>query len=104
MTPRATGSDGTLGSLTASRAPPLAPATDNPKGYWERRETFELNEEIMAALDRPWSDSRPISPETWDRRELDELKERAASLLVDLFEGQKLWGFKDPRTIRVFPF
>jgi len=82
----------------------LGPAPDNPKGYWERRETFELNEEIMAALDRPWSDSRPISPETWDRRELDELKERAASLLVDLFEGQELWGFKDPRTIRVFPF
>ncbi len=58
----------------------------------------------MAVLDRPWSSTRPIPPETWDSRELDGLKERAASLLVDLFRGRRLWGFKDPRTIRLFPF
>jgi hypothetical protein len=82
----------------------LGPEPDNPKGYWEHRETFAINEQVMAVLDRPWWSSRPITPERWQRRDLDELKARAASLLVNLFRGRRLWGFKDPRTIRLFPF
>jgi hypothetical protein len=82
----------------------LGPAPDNPKGYWEHKEIVEVNEALMAALDRHWWNSRPIAAETWQGGEIDELKERAASLLVDLFRGRELWGFKDPRTIRVFPF
>lgn len=58
----------------------------------------------MAAIERPWWSARPISPQRWESRDLDGLKERAASLLVDLFRGRRLWGFKDPRTIRLFPF
>jgi hypothetical protein len=82
----------------------LGPQPDNPKGYWEHAEIFALNEQVMAALDRPWWSGRPIAPETWENRDLDELKARAASVLVELFGGQRLWGFKDPRTIRLFPF
>lgn len=82
----------------------LGPQPDNPKGYWEHRETFAVNEAVMAAIDRPWWSSRPIPPQTWESRDLDGLKERAASLLVDLFRGRRFWGFKDPRTIRLFPF
>jgi hypothetical protein len=82
----------------------LGPAPDNLKGYWEHRAIFELNEEVMAAIDRPWWNSRPIPPGTWEGGELDELKGRAASRLVELFRGRELWGFKDPRTIRLFPF
>ena len=82
----------------------LGPQPDNPKGYWENAETLAINEQVMAALDRPWWSSRPIAPEAWESRDLEALKERAASRLVDLFGGQRLWGFKDPRTIRVFPF
>jgi hypothetical protein len=82
----------------------LGPQPDNPKGYWENWKTFEVNEAVMKAIDRPWWSSRPIPPETWEGRELDELKDRAASVLVELFRGRRLWGFKDPRTIRLFPF
>jgi hypothetical protein len=82
----------------------LGPGPDNPKGYWEHAEIFALNERVMAALDRPWWSSRPIPPQSWDSRDLVELRERGASLLVELFGGHPLWGFKDPRTIRVFPF
>lgn len=56
----------------------LGPAPDNLKGYWEHTDIFQLNEAVMAALDRPWWSSRPIAPETWESRDLDELKEHAA--------------------------
>jgi hypothetical protein len=82
----------------------LGPQPDNPKGYWEQWRILEVNEAVMAAIDRPWSSPRPIPPETWEGHGLDELKDRAASVLVDLFRGRPLWGFKDPRTIRLFPF
>lgn len=82
----------------------LGPQPDNPKGYWEHWSILEVNEAVMAAIDRPWSSRRPISPETWEGHDLDELRDRAASALVDLFRGRALWGFKDPRTIRLFPF
>jgi hypothetical protein len=84
--------------------PLLGPQPDNPKGYWEHWRILELNEAVMAAIDRPWSSSRPIPPETWEDHDLGELKDRAAAVLVDLFRGRPLWGFKDPRTIRLFPF
>lgn len=82
----------------------LGPAPDNPKGYWEHAEILKLNEDVMAALERPWSDARPIAREAWKGSDLDTLKKRGASLLVELFGGRELWGFKDPRTIRLFPF
>jgi hypothetical protein len=82
----------------------LGPQPDNPKGYWEHTKIFEVNEAVMEAIDRPWWSSRPIPPQTWESRDLDGLRDRAASLLVDLFRGRPLWGFKDPRTIRLFPF
>jgi hypothetical protein len=82
----------------------LGPQPDNPKGYWEHWRILGVNEAVMAAIDRPWSSSRPIPPATWEGDDLDELKDRAASVLVDLFRGRPLWGFKDPRTIRLFPF
>lgn len=80
------------------------PVPDNPKGYWEHREILALNERVMAALGSPSTSSRSIAPGSWEGGELDELKARAASLLADLFRGQQLWGFKDPRTTRLFPF
>lgn len=82
----------------------LGPEPDNPKGYWEHKETFAINEQVMAAIDRPWWNSRPIALEAWDSPDVEGLKERAASVLLNVFRGQPLWGFKDPRTIRVFPF
>ncbi len=82
----------------------LGPQPDNPKGYWEHAEILAVNEQVMAALDRPWWNSEPIAPEKWESAELDELQGRAASRLVDLFRGRQRWGFKDPRTIRLFPF
>jgi hypothetical protein len=82
----------------------LGPGPDNPKGYWEHKDIFELNEQVMAALDHPWWNRHPIARETLESRKLDELKERATSLLSDLYGARQLWGFKDPRTIRLFPF
>jgi len=80
----------------------LGPAPDNLKGYWEHAEILALNEQVMAALDLPWWSSRPIAPEAWESGDLDELKERAGAVLVELFGAQRLWGFKDPRTIPSF--
>jgi len=62
------------------------------------------NEHVLAALGSRSTSSRPIAPGSWEHGELDELKALAASLLADVFRGEQLWGFKDPRTTRLFPF
>jgi hypothetical protein len=83
----------------------LAPGEgDNARGYWEPRWMIELNDEILARLGSVWW--RPLNVEAgWERSsELDELRERARSLLAEKFGTAPLWGWKDPRTTVTLPF
>jgi hypothetical protein len=82
----------------------LDPEPDNPTGYWELKEILGLNERVMEAIGSPWWSSRQINEDIWESDVLDQQKKRAASLLAEVFRGRPLWGFKDPRTIRLFPF
>jgi hypothetical protein len=83
----------------------LPPAdADNPRGYWEPRWMIDLNDEILTTLGTVWQQPFPAEP-GWERRpELDELRERARSLLEEKFSSAPLWGWKDPRVMLTLPF
>ncbi len=83
----------------------LPPAdADNPRGYWEPRWMIELNDEILRRLGTVWQQPFPLGP-GWERRpELDDLRERARSLLEEKFGSAGLWGCKDPRLMLTLPF
>ena len=83
----------------------LDPAVDNPKGFWEDRDCFQINEELLrhlgSAYDQPGLGWR-IS---WSDPVVNDLSARAAEILKQrLLQAGGVWGFKDPRTCRLLEF
>jgi hypothetical protein len=82
----------------------LSPQLDNPTGYWEDKNIYELNERLLAVLGLKWEDARLIDDARWHEPEVEALRAEAAGYLESRFVSYPLWGFKDPRTIRLLPF
>ena len=82
----------------------LSPKPDNPTGYWEDRNIYELNERLLAVFGLKWEDVALIDDARWDEPEVEALRAEAVEYLRSQFVSHPLWGFKDPRTIRLLPF
>ena len=77
---------------------------DNPTGYWEDRTIVALNERILSALGLQWEDVTLIEDDFCEKPEVATIRGLAIDHLRQNFETHPLWGFKDPRTIRLLPF
>ena len=82
----------------------LSAKPDNPTGYWEDRNIYEINERLLAVLGLKWEDVALIDDASWQGPEVDGLLGEAVEYLRSQFIRHPLWGFKDPRTIRLLPF
>ena len=82
----------------------LSPQPDNPTGYWEDRNIYDLNERLLAVFGLKWEEVALIDDDRWDRPEVEALRAEAVDYLGSQFVSHPLWGFKDPRTIRLLPF
>jgi len=76
---------------------------ENPTGYWEDRGVVDLNERVLRALGLTWDDSARIDPARFAIPALGKLRKAASRYVARTFAGRPLWGFKDPRTLRVLP-
>lgn len=77
---------------------------ENPTGYWEDRRIVEINEQLLKALDLTWDDATRIGRRDFTGRHVARLQREAIRYLNRAFVPRQLWGFKDPRTIRLLPF
>ncbi len=94
---------GALAMLGA--APPrtlMAPAEDNPRGFWESVVLAEFNDRLLAAGGSRWDDARPF--DLTAAPELEAFAQEAADLLKTEFGDQSPIVMKDPRICRLFPF
>ncbi|HTW88565.1 MAG TPA: hypothetical protein VMD75_11215 [Candidatus Binataceae bacterium] len=82
----------------------LKPQPDNPTGYWEDQTICELNERLLAIFGLRWEDTVLIEDTRWHEPEVETLRAEAVKYLRSEYLGHPLWGFKDPRTIRLLPF
>src|SRR6266496_1635966 len=82
----------------------LQPNGGNPTGYWENSEIVHINNAILAKYGGSW-DEPPIFPTGWESTpSLNQLRQRARTLLHDTYSDAKLWGWKDPRNCLTLPF
>lgn len=85
----------------------MLPATsnDNARGYWEQREIYEINEEVLATFGGTWA-RPPHLPPGWERSPaLAVVRDRARNSLADLFgDSEDRWAWKDPRASVTLPF
>jgi hypothetical protein len=82
----------------------ISPKPDNPTGYWEDRNIYEINERLLAVFGLKWEEVALIDDARWDAPEVEPLRIEAVKYLRSQFVSHPLWGFKDPRTIRLLPF
>ena len=82
----------------------LDPKPDNPTGYWEDRNIYAINERLLAVFGLKWEEVALIDDARWDEPEVEALRAEAIAYLKSQFVSHSLWGFKDPRTIRLLPF
>jgi hypothetical protein len=77
---------------------------DNPTGYWENRPIVEINDRVFAAFGLTWESIALIKEAQWEEPALKPLVSETIVHLQGRFLHHPLWGFKDPRTIRLLPF
>lgn len=77
---------------------------ENPRGYWEDKGIVGLNEWVLHSLRSNWDDVPPIDRHRIEAWKLWRQRLAAAKYVRQTFGRRPLWGFKDPRTIRVLPF
>jgi hypothetical protein len=82
----------------------LTAQPDNPTGYWEDRNIYEINERLLSVFGLKWEDVALIENARWHEQAVEPLLAEAVHYLRSQFVSHPLWGFKDPRTIRLLPF
>ncbi|MDD4932995.1 MAG: sulfotransferase [Methylacidiphilaceae bacterium] len=85
----------------------LAPAGDNPTGFWEDKRFLAINRRLTEALgeeaDRWWEHCAPLEIPL-SSSAVRSLVSEAAREIQRRFASSGWWAFKDPRTLRAFPF
>lgn len=81
----------------------LAPAPDNPRGYWEPQAIVELNDRILSKAGSSAGDFLAIAPGWFDSDEALAFHEPARALLEQEFADAPLFVLKDPRIARLLP-
>jgi hypothetical protein len=77
---------------------------ENPTGYWEDRRIVALDDRVLKLLGLVWDDAAPIDRRSFRGWRMWRLRREAIRDLRRRFFDRPLWGFKDPRTLRVLPF
>ncbi|MDE2307763.1 MAG: hypothetical protein KGJ97_05660, partial [Xanthomonadaceae bacterium] len=93
-----TGVLGLLGVELGTRLMP--PGPDNPQGFWENLDAVQIDERLLAGLDRRWDDPREM-PGGWRQSAPAEAARSAIRAWLDAeFSRSRLWAVKDPRLSR----
>jgi len=77
-------------------------ASDNPDGFWEHLRFVQLNDEILNAVGAAW-DLPPLPDEDFTSDRLGPIRHKA-QLLIEGFDNESAWGWKDPRSCLTLPF
>ena len=82
----------------------LPPGGDNPTGYWEDRDVFQLNVDILDSIGATWDDLIPITLDRVEALKSTDFLPRAIDLLQHKFLTAELVGIKEPRLTKLLPF
>jgi GT2 family glycosyltransferase len=80
----------------------LPPAADNESGFWEDRAIQFLHDRIYEDLGREWTQVSPL-PDHWPDRPAVKARQQQLRESLHRFNGQPLWGVKDPRLAAMIP-
>jgi hypothetical protein len=77
---------------------------DNPTGYWEDKALVALSQRVMEEMQLDWADTSLIARDRFQHYRIRLQRLKVGHYLKAAFFTRPLWGFKDPRTLRLLPF
>jgi hypothetical protein len=96
-----------LSELGVALSDDLMPAThENARGYFESQTISFLQDRILAAFGIAWDtpmSMRALPPEWWKSPSIAPLRAQIVAFVNAELDKHPLWGFKDPRTMRMLP-
>src|SRR4051812_19877514 len=96
---------GSLRALGVEVGQDLLPAdAHNPRGYWEDRDLFEVNEELLTAIGQRWDSVTPTTDEDLRGPAAAVSGARAETMLARKLASGGRYGLKDPRMCRLLGF
>ncbi|MBO6564228.1 MAG: hypothetical protein JJ956_05765 [Pseudomonadales bacterium] len=81
----------------------MAPAEDNPKGFFENQRIVDFNERLLNSFGLGWSSWQTL-PDRWFISLDPEVSKEATDLLEEEFGDSSEICVKDPRICRLLPF
>lgn len=96
-----------LAELGVSLSEDLMPATrENAKGYFESQTISFLQDRILSSFNLAWdmpNSMRAFPPQWWRTPSIAPLRNQITAFVRAELEKHPVWGFKDPRTMRMLP-
>ncbi len=80
----------------------MPPTTANPKGYWEREDIRQLNDQILSSLSMSWDNISDLQPEHVALELHPQFTEEARRIVFNL-DAHRPWMIKDPRLCLTLP-
>lgn len=80
----------------------IEPRSDNPKGFFEDQITNQLNERLLSRIERQWNSL--LLPDSVNPQDISDYQNSLKENVIRRFEGLPLWGLKDPRISRLWPY
>jgi glycosyltransferase involved in cell wall biosynthesis/phage shock protein A len=90
-----------MGAYFATEEMAMPPTVANPKGYWERKDVRELNDDVISALGMSWDNISDFEPSLLEQAPAD-FQSRAQKIIFNM-ETQRPWMIKDPRFSLLLP-
>jgi glycosyltransferase involved in cell wall biosynthesis len=92
-----------MGAYFAPERVELPVTTANPKGYWERRDVINLNEDILTALGITWDNIHQFKSADMTSDIQTRFESLAREIILGL-DANRPWMLKDPRLCLLLPF
>jgi len=82
----------------------MPPGSDNPKGFYEDIDIYNLNVEMLDAIGQHWFSLSLVTDSDIVVLKNKGFLERATALIQDKLERVDVFGFKDPRLSKLLKF
>ncbi len=82
----------------------MPPSSQNQAGFWENMSIYRINEQLLEFFGGSWYKPPTLPPGWPDEPRLEQLRQKAATVVEGLATSGQRWGFKDPRTVITLPF